>query len=291
MYFTRTQQLKLMMRFLYSVVVLLSCTDLSLQAKGLALDNPLPRSSSATGARSIPASNGSSAKTAKDKIAKKSEAPAKPVLTADASRAKSSAVKPQSTPSVALASSLSSSSTQSPHASCHTNNDASAPVARTLAQASSHRSAPSHPDQIGAGGRLARLTAYWAGEGDYYTGRCLSSTGVRLHDGLCAVDPNIIPYGSVVDIDGVGKYLAVDTGSAVISREAARESGHTEAERNALVIDLFFESSADGERFEAGRTKYASITWTTPSSNSNHAKEARSAFADENWGKIQAKQL
>jgi hypothetical protein len=36
--------------------------------------------------------------------------------------------------------------------------------------------------------------------------------------------------------------LAVDTGSAVRSRKAARRSGRTALERNALVIDRFFET-------------------------------------------------
>ena len=140
------------------------------------------------------------------------------------------------------------------------------------------------------GGRLARVTAYWAGEGDYYTGKCISSTGVRLHDGHCAVDPSIIPYGSVVEIAGVGKYLAVDTGSAVISRTAAREAGHNSAERNALVVDVYFEDPRDGERFAAGSAKFVTISWWTPHSADAVAR-ARSLFAEEDWTKIQSKQL
>ena len=142
-----------------------------------------------------------------------------------------------------------------------------------------------------SGGRLARVTAYWAGEGDYYTGKCISATGVRLHEGHCAVDPNTIPYGSVVEIAGLGKYLAVDTGSAVISRTAAREAGRTAAERGALVVDLFFEDRSEGERFAASAAKFVSISWWTPSSTGSQAKAARSLFADENWTKIQSKQL
>lgn len=148
-----------------------------------------------------------------------------------------------------------------------------------------------HSSDNSDGGRLARVTAYWAGEGDYYTGRCISSTGVHLHDGHCAVDPRIIPYGSVVKIAGVGTYLAVDTGSAVISREAAKEAGHTSAERNALVIDIFFESRRDGERFAAAATRYAAVSWTTPTASNQEAKNARSFFADEDWGRIHSKQL
>jgi len=149
----------------------------------------------------------------------------------------------------------------------------------------------SGPDNTPSGERLARVTAYWADEGDYYTERGISATGVRLHDGHCAVDPNIIPYGSVVEVTGVGKFLAVDTGSAVINRTAAREGGHTEAERHAIVIDLYFEDSSEGERFAAGAAKYVSVTWWTPSAMGTDAKAARSLFADENWTKIQSKQL
>lgn len=139
--------------------------------------------------------------------------------------------------------------------------------------------------------RLARVTAYWAGEGDYYTRRCISATGVRLHDGHCAVDPNIIPYGSVVEIAGVGKFLAVDTGSAVVSRTAAREGGHNSAERSAIVIDLFFEDRNEGEKFAASAAKYVSVCWWTPGSTDSQARAARSLFAEEDWTKIESKQL
>lgn len=109
-------------------------------------------------------------------------------------------------------------------------------------------------------GRLARITAYWPGE-DYYTNHKRSATGVRLRDGYCAVDSSIIPYGSVVKIPGVGDYIAVDTGTAVITRKAARESGHTREERNALVIDLYFASRRAGELFSEVGPKFAMIAW------------------------------
>jgi hypothetical protein len=143
----------------------------------------------------------------------------------------------------------------------------------------------------GAIGRLARITAYWAAEGDYYTSLCLASTGIHLHGGHCAVDPSIIPYGSVVEIPGLGQFLAVDTGSAVVSRTAAREAGHTSAEKNALVVDLFFESRIDGEKFAASGAKFLPISWWTPSSTENDAKVARGLFAEEDWNKIYSKQL
>jgi 3D (Asp-Asp-Asp) domain-containing protein len=111
-------------------------------------------------------------------------------------------------------------------------------------------------------GRLARITAYWPGE-DHYTNRKLSATGVRLRDGYCAVDSSIIPYGSVVKIPGVGDYVAVDTGTAVISRKAAKESGHNSEERSALVIDLYFASRKAGELFSREGPKFAMVAWET----------------------------
>jgi 3D (Asp-Asp-Asp) domain-containing protein len=110
--------------------------------------------------------------------------------------------------------------------------------------------------------RLARITAYWPGE-DYYTNRKRSATGVRLRVGYCAVDSSIIPYGSVVTIPGMGDYVAVDTGTAVISRKAARESGHNPQERSALVIDLYFASRRAGELFSREGPKFAMVAWET----------------------------
>lgn len=111
--------------------------------------------------------------------------------------------------------------------------------------------------------RLARVTAYWPGEvnGDYFTNCGLSSTGAHLHLGHCAVDPNVIPYGSIISIAGVGKFMAVDTGSAVVSRQAALGAAKTPEEQKALVVDLYFDNAADGEKFAATGPEYASITF------------------------------
>jgi len=145
------------------------------------------------------------------------------------------------------------------------NHDASSLTPTPAATTTSHARSETTPGRISSGERLGRVTAYWAGEGDYYTGHHISATGVHLHGGHCAVDPRIIPYGSVVVVDGVGKFLAVDTGSAVVARKAARKAAHTSEERKALVIDLFFESRKAGEAFVANAPKYAFISWWTPS--------------------------
>jgi len=239
------------MRFFISVVLLLAGLALPLQAKG----------------------PGTSPALVEPTPAKATKAPAKTV----AATAPAAAMHAKTKPSLAKTSDKSEPSVIAPNSKSHSASVASGtPSSRNVEKS--------------ANGRLARLTAYWAGEGDYYTGHGISSTGIRLHDGHCAVDPRIIPYGSVVEIAGVGKYLAVDTGSAVISREAARETGHNAEERSALVIDLYFASRRDGENFAASGPKYASISWWTPSTAGTQAKAAH-LFADENWSKIQSKQL
>jgi 3D (Asp-Asp-Asp) domain-containing protein len=88
---------------------------------------------------------------------------------------------------------------------------------------------------------LVRVTTYWRGEG---SGQCAAWNGTRLRSGHCAVDPRKIPYGSTIvfpDSEGV----AVDTGPAVISRKAARVCGRSAVQKNALVIDRFFESKRE----------------------------------------------
>jgi 3D (Asp-Asp-Asp) domain-containing protein len=258
-----------MIRYFYSICFLSFGMGLPLLAKSTGTDNPTPSTSSKAETRGMPVSCSSSAAKAKGQKHQKSEI----TVTPDISRtavSSSPASKQEASSSSLLAKNVST---------------------MTYAADVSPVRTESSSDWGNAGKRLARVTAYWAGEGDYYTGRCISATGVRLHDGHCAVDPNIIPYGSVVEIAGVGKYLAVDTGSAVISRTAAKEGGHTAAERGAIVVDLFFEDASEGERFAASAAKYVSITWWTPASMGIQAKAARSLFAEENWTRIESKQL
>lgn len=284
-----------MIRYFYSICFLAIGTGLPLLAKNTGPDKPAPSNSSKAGFKGTPSSAADPAKLAalaKAQNNKKADV----ILTPDIARG---AVSPSLLAKQEAATSLpvrvAPKQVRSPvEAPLVTRNSPALATASRVTPVQT-RSGPvitgSDSDRGTSDGRLARLTAYWAGEGDYYTGRCISATGVRLHDGHCAVDPSIIPYGSVVNIAGVGKFLAVDTGSAVISRTAARESGHTSAERNALVIDLFFEDRDAGEKFAAGAAKYAAITWWTPSSTTMQAQAARSLFADENWTKIQGKQL
>lgn len=139
--------------------------------------------------------------------------------------------------------------------------------------------------QTSKGPRLACLTAYWPSDaqGGYYTSHRKSSTGITLRKGHCAVDPDVIPYGSIVNIKNVGKFLAVDTGEAVVSRRVAREIGKTRRQRKALVIDIFFPSHQAAKDFIKNNPKFADITWREPDSTS--AKE-RKLFPDGDWAKL-----
>ena len=112
---------------------------------------------------------------------------------------------------------------------------------------------------------LARVTVYWAGGGggsDRWTRQHKCATGARLRAGHCAVDPRRIPYGSRVTLPD-GALLAVDTGSAVISRKAARRSGRTALERSALVIDRFFETKGQALSW-ARRNPYFMMVRVSP---------------------------
>jgi 3D (Asp-Asp-Asp) domain-containing protein len=85
---------------------------------------------------------------------------------------------------------------------------------------------------------LARVTVYWPGEG---SGKSAAWNGARLTEDHCAVDPTKIPYGSKVLFDD-GECMAVDTGPGVVKRTAAGSLGKTTVQRNAIVIDRFFET-------------------------------------------------
>jgi 3D (Asp-Asp-Asp) domain-containing protein len=93
---------------------------------------------------------------------------------------------------------------------------------------------------------LARVTVYWRGEG---SGAHAAWNGGELHNGHCAVDPRKIPYGSKVVFPDA-TCVAVDSGPAVVNRKAARSCGRNAAERNAIVVDRFFD------------TKQEALAWT-----------------------------
>src|SRR2546429_3002875 len=114
---------------------------------------------------------------------------------------------------------------------------------------------------------LARVTVYWAQGGhgaDQYTRQHKSATGQRLQQGHCAVDPRKIPYGSRVVLPDSTTLSAVDTGTAVRNRKAAGRSGRTSYERNAIVIDKFFENKRQALAWANSNPPFVSVKVVPP---------------------------
>jgi len=114
---------------------------------------------------------------------------------------------------------------------------------------------------------LARVTVYWAQGGhgaDQYTRQHKSATGTRLRQGHCAVDPKKIPYGSRVLLPDGTTLSAVDTGPAVRNRKAAQRSGRTNYERNAIVIDKFFETKRQALAWANSNPPFVSVKVIPP---------------------------
>src|SRR5438034_6613370 len=107
---------------------------------------------------------------------------------------------------------------------------------------------------------LARITVYWHGEG---SGEHASWNGTRLRDGHCAVDPRKIPYGSKVVFPDAA-CVAVDSGPDVVNRKAARSCGRTAAERNAIVIDRFFDTKQKALAWAKAHPQFMTVRILTP---------------------------
>lgn len=110
---------------------------------------------------------------------------------------------------------------------------------------------------------LVHVTCYWRNE---KSGQRAAWNGARLRTGDCAVDPRKIAYGSTIifpDIEGV----AVDTGSSVVSRKSARCHGRCAAERNALVIDRFFETRDEALAWTKAHGRFMTVRIVTPASS------------------------
>src|SRR5256714_4614930 len=109
---------------------------------------------------------------------------------------------------------------------------------------------------------LARVTVYWPGEGQVRA----CSNGARLRAGHCAVDPKRIPFGSHVLFPDA-TCMAVDSGPAVVNRSAARSCGRTAAQRNAIVIDRFFESREAALNWESSHPHFMTVHVVQPGSH------------------------
>ncbi len=111
---------------------------------------------------------------------------------------------------------------------------------------------------------LARVTSYWADEGASVK---YASTGRRLRAGHCAVDPKRIPYGSKIVFPDRA-CTAVDTGSAVISRKAARLCGRTASQLKAIVVDRFFETKREADAWSNAHSEFMMLRVVSPGSHS-----------------------
>ena len=120
---------------------------------------------------------------------------------------------------------------------------------------------------------LARITVYWPGEGQLRA----CSNGARLRNGHCAVDPKRIPYGSHVLFPDT-TCVAVDSGPAVVSRAAARACARTSAQRQALVIDRFFDSKEAALAWERSHPHFMTVRVVSPGSHG----ESTQTIAGEN---------
>lgn len=110
---------------------------------------------------------------------------------------------------------------------------------------------------------FARITVYWHGEG---SGEHASWDGTRLRNGHCAVDPKKIPYGSKV-VFRDAECVAVDTGPAVVNRKAARSCGRSAVERNAIVIDRFFDTKREALAWSKANPHFMTVQIQTPDAN------------------------
>jgi hypothetical protein len=117
---------------------------------------------------------------------------------------------------------------------------------------------------------LARITTYWPGEGQVRA----CSNGERLRAGHCAVDPKRIPFGSQVVFPDAA-CLAVDSGPAVVSRKAARITGRSAAQRNAIVVDRFFESREAALAWERSHPHFMTVRVVPPDSPEEFAAAAQ----------------
>jgi 3D (Asp-Asp-Asp) domain-containing protein len=107
---------------------------------------------------------------------------------------------------------------------------------------------------------LARITVYWHREG---SGEHASWNGTSLHSGHCAVDPKKIPYASKVVFPDAA-CVAVDTGPNVVNRKAARSCGRNAAERNAIVIDRFFDNKQEALAWSNAHPHFMTVRILTP---------------------------
>lgn len=112
---------------------------------------------------------------------------------------------------------------------------------------------------------LARVTVYWASRDAKE--QQAAYNGAQLRPGHCAVDPDKIPYGSKVLFADGAECKAIDTGPAVVSRKAARRSGRNADQRNAIVVDRYFETKTQALAWADTHSHFMTLRVVTPGSD------------------------
>ena len=107
---------------------------------------------------------------------------------------------------------------------------------------------------------LARVTVYWNSK---RSGANAAWNGARLREGHYAVDPKKIAYGSKVVFEDA-ECVAVDSGPDVVNRKAARSCGRNAAERNAIVIDRFFDTKQEALAWAKAHPHFMTVRILTP---------------------------
>ncbi len=86
--------------------------------------------------------------------------------------------------------------------------------------------------------------------------------------GIAAVDPSIIPYGSIIEVPTIFgtpyRFIAADTGSDVVNRTAAKINGS-----NSPVIDLFMQVSEWNKTIARGNQTVIIYPYTQPYTSLN----------------------
>ena len=114
---------------------------------------------------------------------------------------------------------------------------------------------------------LACVTIYWHGEG---SGEHASWNGAQLREGHCAVDPKKIPYGSKIVFPDA-TCVAVDSGPGVVNRKAARSCARNAAERNAIVIDRFFDTKQNALAWAKAHPRFITVRILRPGTEQDTA--------------------
>ena len=113
---------------------------------------------------------------------------------------------------------------------------------------------------------LARVTVYWK---DKASGANAAWNGIQLREGHCAVDPKKIPYGSKVVFHDA-ECVAVDTGPDVVNRKAARLCARSATERNAIVIDRFFDAKQHALAWARANPHFMIVQVRTPATETTY---------------------